>query len=87
MNTVMTKPVERVLTNQDRCDRCIAQAMYMVTLNNGELYFCGHHFREHEESLVDIAIDIYDSSDVIPVETEEQLQEDFEPLEDPLDTD
>jgi hypothetical protein len=83
---VMTEALERVLTAHDRCDRCIAQAMYMVTLQSGELYFCGHHFREYETILIDIAVDIYDSSDVIPQQIEEeQFQEEYEPLEDPLD--
>lgn len=43
-----------VLTRQDRCDRCGAQAYARATLpdEGGELLFCGHHFRAHEAALV-----------------------------------
>jgi len=43
------------LTRLDRCDRCGAQAFVKATLASGdgmELFFCGHHFREHEAKLV-----------------------------------
>ncbi len=42
---------ESVLEVVDRCDRCGAQAKTKVTLQNGELLFCGHHYREHAEAL------------------------------------
>ena len=36
----------------DRCDRCGAQAYVRVLLpTGGELLFCGHHFRDHEDRL------------------------------------
>lgn len=35
------------------CDRCIAAAKVVVTLNAGsELQFCGHHWNQHELVLV-----------------------------------
>jgi hypothetical protein len=39
-------PEERVwlLTANDRCDSCGAQAYVSVTGVNGELMFCGHHY-------------------------------------------
>lgn len=33
-----------LLTAEDRCDRCSAQAYVSVTGVNGELMFCGHHY-------------------------------------------
>jgi hypothetical protein len=41
-------PEERVwlLTAEDRCDRCGAQAYVSVTGVNGELMFCGHHYNK-----------------------------------------
>jgi hypothetical protein len=43
----------RELVKGDRCDSCGAQAFVQVTLPNDlELLFCGHHFTEHEASLL-----------------------------------
>lgn len=40
----------------DRCDRCIAQAFVIVAKDIDEkeytLYFCGHHYSEHEAALL-----------------------------------
>lgn len=57
----------KVITAHDRCDRCIAKAVYMVVFNNGDLYFCAHHFREHEDSFMESALDIYDETDEVLV--------------------
>lgn len=36
----------------ERCDRCGAKAKVRAVLTNGgELLFCGHHARAHEDSL------------------------------------
>lgn len=35
---------EWVLTANDRCDSCSAQAYIRVKGATGELYFCGHHY-------------------------------------------
>jgi len=35
-----------LLTAEDRCDRCSAQAYVSVTGVNGELMFCGHHYNK-----------------------------------------
>lgn len=49
------------LTRQDRCDRCGAQAYVRATLGGGaELFFCGHHFRAHEDKLVAVGASIVD---------------------------
>lgn len=45
----------RELKNEDRCDRCPAQAFVRVTKsiegNNLELLFCGHHFKSNGNQL------------------------------------
>jgi ribosomal protein S14 len=49
----------------DRCDRCGSQAFVLVTGVNGELMFCGHHFKQHESVLNDYAYEIVDERDFI----------------------
>ena len=40
------------LTRWIGCDQCsIAQAMYLIKLVDGELYFCGHHYNKNKEGL------------------------------------
>lgn len=51
------------LTAADRCDRCGAQAYLRVRLaTGGELLFCAHHGREHEDKLRASGADIVDES-------------------------
>ena len=51
------------LTAEDRCDRCGAQAYVRVTLDGGStLLFCGHHFKEHEDRLRAVAINVQDET-------------------------
>lgn len=51
------------LTAADRCDRCGAQAYVRVVLNSGgELLFCAHHMREHDDSIRKIAAEIQDET-------------------------
>lgn len=63
---VETKPqtasASAVLTKSDRCDAkgCPAQAWVLVQFVTGALYFCSHHFNEHETGLFDTAVDIID---------------------------
>lgn len=53
----------RLLTIQDRCDRCGAQAYIRATLRTrssnssavGQLFFCAHHGRKHEAALKPVA--------------------------------
>lgn len=54
-----------IIQPQDFCDRCVARAAYMVVFNNGDLYFCRHHFHEHEDIFVNTALDIYDDTDTV----------------------
>jgi hypothetical protein len=47
------------LTATDRCDRCGAAAQVRAVLSTGgELLFCGHHAREHESKLKELAAEI-----------------------------
>lgn len=51
------------LNATDRCDRCGAQAYVRAELSNGgELLFCAHHARAHEEKLREIAAQIHDET-------------------------
>ena len=50
------------LTALDRCDRCGAQASIRVILpTGGELLFCGHHGRQHQDRLEALAAVIHDT--------------------------
>jgi hypothetical protein len=42
-SAVKEKP-EWILTAQDRCDRCSAQAYVRIKGGTGDLMFCGHHY-------------------------------------------
>ncbi|GGS50767.1 MULTISPECIES: DUF7455 domain-containing protein [Actinokineospora] len=47
--TTLTRPE---LTAADRCDRCGAAAKVRAVLpSGGELLFCNHHARAHEDRL------------------------------------
>lgn len=53
MPGTLTRPE---LTAADRCDRCGAAARVRAVLQSGgELLFCGHHAREHENKLKELA--------------------------------
>ncbi|MBP2473546.1 hypothetical protein JOF53_002418 [Crossiella equi] len=56
MPGTLTRPE---LTAADRCDRCGAAARVRAVLQSGgELLFCGHHAREHETKLKELAASI-----------------------------
>ncbi len=40
------KPKEWILTVNDRCDKCQAQAYIKVEGSTGELLFCSHHYNK-----------------------------------------
>lgn len=56
------------MTAQDRCDACGAQAYVRVRLDSGELLFCAHHARRHNDALQKVATDIHDESDRLHAE-------------------
>ncbi len=43
---------EWILTANDRCDRCGAQAYVKVTGVTGDLLFCGHHYNSVMDNAV-----------------------------------
>ena len=55
-----TTTSDRVLTAQDRCDKCSAAAKVVASFLSGELLFCGHHAREAGTKLVLQAVNVYD---------------------------
>ena len=41
------------------CDQCnIAQAMYLIKLVDGELYFCSHHYNKNKGGLDKVAFEM-----------------------------
>lgn len=54
-------PVEHqaaLLTHADRCDKCSGRAYVLAIIvwsptfrGDGQLYFCGHHYAQHEQAL------------------------------------
>ena len=60
----MSTSVMDSLTAADRCDRCGAQAYLRVTLaSGGELLFCAHHARAHQDKLQQVALKIQVETD------------------------
>lgn len=61
----------QVLTAQDRCDRCGAQA-YVRARFAGQLFvfLCAHHGRQHMGKLIETAEDILDESDRLYAESQ-----------------
>lgn len=49
----------------NRCDRCPAAAKVYVTLLTGELFFCGHHAKEHSLKIKEVAITIKDPESLL----------------------
>jgi hypothetical protein len=47
----------------DTCDSCGAQAYVRVTLESGELLFCGHHAAKHRETLGASILGWHDETD------------------------
>ncbi|GAA2049934.1 DUF7455 domain-containing protein [Williamsia deligens] len=54
-DVISTPTISMPLTAADRCDRCSAAARVRATLPaGGELFFCRHHYNEHEARLADL---------------------------------
>jgi hypothetical protein len=72
--TLIQEPLleEAPLTARDRCDRCRAQAYVRVKLRSGgsELLFCGHHWREHEPKILELAANVHDETSKLYDEAE-----------------
>jgi hypothetical protein len=66
--TLTTTPPTDELVVPFHCDRCGALAKVRVVLPSGsDLVFCGHHAREYEGKLRDIAVDIIATDSELPV--------------------
>ena len=57
MNSVIkdhpsVKPKEWLLSANDRCDKCSAQAYVKVIGHSGELSFCAHHYNKIVDNTV-----------------------------------
>lgn len=57
-----TMDAMQTLTPLDRCDRCGAQAYVRATLEQSELLFCAHHWREHGTEITKIARHLHDET-------------------------
>ena len=59
------------LTAHDRCDRCGAQAYVQVLLEaGGELMFCAHHARAHQEAFTSVASEVIDETERLHLKPE-----------------
>ena len=57
---ITTSSVNPLLLS-DRCDQCSAQALSVVTMQNGmELFFCRHHLHLNLDKLLDRALTVAD---------------------------
>jgi hypothetical protein len=65
VNATATPTAPTPLTAADRCDRCGAQARVRVVLATGDLLFCAHHARAHEDKLRAAAVEYVDESAAI----------------------
>lgn len=52
-------------TRRQVCDVCRFQAYYMVVLESGNLFFCGHHYRRNEVALYEVALEVVDESELM----------------------
>lgn len=52
--------MEELLTMNDRCDNCGAQAYVQVLFDQGELLFCAHHWTKYETNASGNAVRIID---------------------------
>ena len=58
------------------CDQCAtAQALYLVRLVEGELFFCGHHYAKNKEALDREAYEIVelDRKETVPQLEKEEV--------------
>jgi hypothetical protein len=51
------------LLASERCDRCGSQAYVSVRLPSGRLFFCAHHYQQHQHALGVIATSVCDERD------------------------
>lgn len=73
MATALAHPVPHDISGEallprDRCDRCGAQAFVRAVFSNGDLLFCGHHWRAYEPSAAVQAVTVFDERERINAE-------------------
>jgi len=57
------------------CDACAtAQALYLVKLIGGELYFCGHHYNKNKEALDKQSFEVIELNKIEEVPTLEKAE-------------
>ena len=62
--TLTTTPPTEDLVVPFHCDRCRAQAKIRVVLpGGGDLVFCGHHAREYETTIREVAAEVFKAED------------------------
>ena len=59
--TLNDAPASSLVPDTERCDRCGHRAYVIVSLMEGHLSFCAHHFADHEPALRRVALDIRDN--------------------------
>ena len=47
------------ITRLDRCDRCGAGATTRASVAGTDLHFCGHHWAEHSDAVMDVADSVF----------------------------
>lgn len=57
------KVPDYVLTVEDRCDACGAQAYVYVVLESGDLLFCLHHWNANKSVLEKSATEVIDETE------------------------
>lgn len=66
------------LTHADRCDKCGARALVVTTIplqqgGTADLMWCQHHYRQHQEPLLEIACAVLDNTHIL---TDDRLKGD-----------
>ena len=61
MDTNVEVP-DYVITTEDRCDACGAQAYVYVALESGDLLFCLHHWTINKSVLENSATEVIDET-------------------------
>lgn len=66
MTAYINKSSKPTIALGTQCESCIQVAQVRVTMHSGtQLYFCGHHYRNHEEALEDQALAIEDERHLV----------------------
>ena len=58
-----TVATDYLLTAEDRCDACNAQAYVYVAFESGDLLFCLHHWKAHGEAAKATLTELVDESE------------------------